>query len=76
MENVKIAFQIILKGDKPPNGFQYVNCDMVFNIKMEDFWRKAHLVAVTNTQDIITHSSVVTRETVCIALTMVALHVL
>ena len=37
MGNVKIAFQIIPKGEKPPNGFQYVNCHMVFDIKMEDF---------------------------------------
>ena len=40
MENVKIAFHIISEGEKPPNGFQYVNVHMVFDIKMEDFWRK------------------------------------
>ena len=37
MENVKIECKIIPKGKKPPNGFQYVNCHMVFDIKMEDF---------------------------------------
>ena len=77
MENVKIAFQIIPEDEKPPNGFQDVNCYMVFDIKMEDFQRKVCLVAVghmTHTPDIITYSSVVMRETVCIALTMVALH--
>ena len=37
MENVKIAFQIISKSKKPPSGFKYVNCHMVFDIKMEDF---------------------------------------
>ena len=44
---------------------------------MEDFWRKASLVVgghMTNTPDTITYSNVVTRETVCIALTMAALH--
>ena len=37
MENVKMAFQNIPKGKKPPNSFQYVNCHMVFDIKMNDF---------------------------------------
>ena len=77
MENVKIAFQNIPKGRKPPNGFWYVNFHMVFDIKMEDFQRKAHLVVgghLTHTPDTITYSSVVTRETVCIAFTMAVLH--
>ena len=50
---------------------------MVFDIKMEEFCRKAYLVAgghMTHTPDIITYSIVVTRETVHIALTMVVLH--
>ena len=37
MENVKTAFQIIPKGDKPPNGFQYINRHMMFHIKMKEF---------------------------------------
>ena len=64
MENVKIAFQTISKGEKPPNVFQYVHCQMVFDIKMEDFCKVAHLVAgghMTHTPDIITYFSVVTR---------------
>ena len=36
MENVKIAFQIMPKGKKLPNEFQYVNYHIVFDIKMED----------------------------------------
>ena len=71
-----MPFQI--PGDeKPRNGFQYVNCHIVFDIKMEDFHRKACLVAggqMTNIPHTITFSSVVTRETLCIALTMAALH--
>ena len=50
---------------------------MVFDIKMEDFCRKACLVVgghMNHTPDTITYFSVVTRETVCIALTMEALH--
>ena len=63
MKNVKSAFQMIPKGKKLPNGLQYVNCHMVFDIKMEDFWRKAHLVVgghITNTPDTIMYSGVVT----------------
>ena len=77
MKNVKVAFQIIPKGEKPPNGFQHVNCHMVFDIKMEDFHRKACLVMgghVTHTLDVIMYSSVVPRETVCIAFRMTMLH--
>ena len=63
MEYFKIAFQTIHKGQKSPNGFQYVNCHM-------------HLVAgghMTHTPETITYSSVV-RETVCIACIMAASH--
>ena len=77
MENLKIAFQIKLEGERPTDGYWYVNFCVVFDIKMEDYGRKACLVVgghMTNTLDVITYSSVVTRETVCIALTMVALH--
>ena len=45
IENVKITFQIIPEGEKPPTGSQYINCDIVFDIKMKDFHRKACLVA-------------------------------
>ena len=64
MENVKIAFQTIPKGEKPPNGFQYVDPHMVIDIKMRDFHRKACLVAgghMAHTPDTITYFSVVTR---------------
>ena len=73
MENAKIALQTIPKGKRPPNGFQYIYFHMVFDIKMEDFQKKAWLVPgghTNHTLDTITYSSVVTRETVCIALTL------
>ena len=35
----------LYQGKKPPHGFQYINCHVVFDIKMEDFQRKACLVA-------------------------------
>ena len=77
METVKIALQIISEGKKPPHGFQYVDCHKVFDIETVDFRRKACLVAqghMTHTPDTITYSSLVTRETVCIAITMVVLY--
>ena len=37
MENMKIAFQTISEDKKPPNEFQYVNCHMKYDIKIEDF---------------------------------------
>ena len=42
------------------------NCYIVFDIKMDDFHRKVCLVEgghMTHTPDVITHASVVTRET-------------
>ena len=77
MENWNIAFQTVPKGKKPPNQFQNITCDNVFDINMEDFHRKACLVVgghMTHTLDTIIYSSVVTREMVHIALTMAALH--
>ena len=77
MENVKITFQTIPEDTKPSNGFQYVNCLMVFDIKMEGFCREAFLVVgghMTHTPDTITYSSVDMRENVLIVFTMVALH--
>ena len=71
------AIQTIPESKKPPNGFQCVNCHMVLDIKMVDFHRKAHLLAggyMTHTLDTMIYFSVVTRETVHIALTMSALH--
>ena len=77
MKNVKFAFQTIPESEKPPNGFQYVDCHMVIDLKIEDFCRMSCLVAgghTTHTLAAITYSSVVTRETVHIALTMMVLH--
>ena len=45
MENMKVAFHILPNGENSPNGYQYVNCHMVLNIKMEDFKRKLCLAA-------------------------------
>ena len=77
IEYLKIAFQIIPKGNKPVNGFQYINCHMVFHIKMEKFQRKACLIRgghINKTLDTITYSIVVRRETLQVVLTMAVVH--
>ena len=74
---MKVAFKI-LEGNKPPVGYQYMDCHMVFDVKMEsNFRRKAWLVAgghMTETPNVPTCASVVSRETVRIALTYAVLN--
>ena len=73
---MKVAFQVIPNIEKVPNRYQFVNCHMAFNITLEDIYRNACLVAgdsMAQTADFITDSSVVTRETVNITLTMAIL---
>ena len=36
-ESVKIIFKIISEGENASNDNKFVDCQMVFNIKMEDF---------------------------------------
>ena len=60
-----------------PIGFSMSIAKILFDIKMEDFPRKACLVVGGNmihAPDTITHSSVVMREIVHMTLTMVVLH--
>ena len=37
MENVRVVFEILPDGKLVHIGHQFVQCDMVFDIKMEDF---------------------------------------
>jgi Reverse transcriptase (RNA-dependent DNA polymerase) len=76
MKNVRIAFEIVPTGEKPPPGYQFVGLMMVFDIKM-DFTRKARLVArgdQTDTPLTLIYSSVVSRESVRIAFLIAALN--
>jgi hypothetical protein len=77
MKEVCVAFKILLDGQSAPIGYQKIPCHMIFNIKMEDFQRKARLVAgghMTKAPATIPYASVVSRETVRIALLMAALN--
>ena len=77
MTKVRIAFQALNDGEQLPPMFQEIRCHLVFYVKMEDFQRKARLVAgghMTETPASVTYASVVSRESVRIALTLAALN--
>jgi hypothetical protein len=79
MKDICVAFKILLNGQSAPIGYQKIPCHMIFDIKMEDFCRKARLVARghrTKAPTTITYASAVSHETVCIAVLMAALNVL
>jgi hypothetical protein len=79
MANVRVAFQVFDgKSNQLQPGYQEIKCHMIFNVKLgENFRRKARYVAgghVTDPPSSITYSSVVSRESVCIALLIAALN--
>ena len=77
MKAVKIAFKILGNDEKSPPGSQFMKCRMIFDIKMEDFRRKARLVAgghMMETLKTLTYASVVSQETVRIALMVATLN--
>jgi hypothetical protein len=76
MKNVRIAFQILNEDDGIPQTYQEIRCHMIFYVKMEDFRRTARFVAAGHTTDTphaMTYTSVVSRESVRIDLTLAAL---
>jgi hypothetical protein len=77
MKNFRIAFKILNGEEAPPPTYQEIRCHMIFDVKMEDFWRKARFVAgghTTDTPHAITYASVVSRELVRVALTLADLN--
>ena len=77
MKDVRPAFRILDPSDPDPVGHQKIRCHMIFDVKMEDFRRKARLVAgghVTEAPATITYASVVARDTVRLALLLAALN--
>jgi hypothetical protein len=77
MSKVRVAFQVLDDDETPPPTFQEIRCHLVFDVKMENFQRKARLVAgghTTETPASITYAGVVSRESVRIALTLAALN--
>ena len=77
MAKVRIAFQALDNGESPPPTFQEIRCHLIFDVKMVDYQPKARLVAVghmTETPASVLYASVVSRESVRIALTLAALN--
>ena len=77
MENVRVVFEVLPDGKLVHTGHQFVQCHMVFDVKMEDFRHKARLVTrghMTEAPATITYVSIVSRETVRISLMIAALN--
>jgi hypothetical protein len=45
MKDVRVPFKILPDGQTAPIGYQKIPCPMIFGVKMEDFCRKARLIA-------------------------------
>ena len=77
MANVKVAFKVLPDGANDPVGHQYMDCHLIYEINLDGFRRKTRLVAgghMTEAPAVMTYASVVSRETVRIALTIAALN--
>jgi hypothetical protein len=77
MSKVRIAFQVLDDDEVIPLTYQEIRCHMVYDVKMEDFHRKARFVAgghMTETPASNTYTSVVSWESVRITLTLAALN--
>ena len=77
MKNIRTLFQTLPEGTGPPNGYQRIHCHIIFDVKMQDFSRKAQCVAsghCTEAPATITYASVVSLETARLALTIAALN--
>ena len=79
MRNVRPAFEAWEKSQSEiPVGYQEVKCHLIFDVKMgENFRRKARFVAGGHTTEVpstLTYASVVSRDSVRIALTIAALN--
>ena len=74
---VKIVFDVLEDGTKVPKRYTNIKCHLVFDVKMEDFRQKARLVAggnTTKTPGCTTYASVVSCETVRLALMLASLN--
>ncbi|KAL7476515.1 hypothetical protein ACHAW6_002376 [Cyclotella cf. meneghiniana] len=67
MKNVGVAIDILVEGFAPPSSdHQYMKCHIIFDVKLEDFCRKAWLVAgghITKAPETLSYARVGSRET-------------
>ncbi len=76
-KEVLIAFNILPDGHSVPIGYQKIPCHMIFDVKIEDYRQKARLMAgghQTKASATITYVSMVSRETVRLALSIASLN--
>ena len=79
MAKVRVAFKIVDDDYIILPRYQVIRCHLIFDLKIEDFRRKARLVAgghMTKAPASLTYSSVVSRESVRRALTLALLNAL
>ena len=72
-KDVRIAFKCLNLGECTPLDYKWIKCHMIFYIKTEDFRRKARMDAgghMAGAPTIMTYASVVSCETIRIALTI------
>jgi hypothetical protein len=77
MNKVRISFKVLHGEEAIPPTYQERRCHMIFYVKMEDFHLNAWFVAgghTTNAPHMMTYASVVSRESVRIALALAALN--
>ena len=77
MQNVQVAFRIMKNGHTAPIGYQFLQCHGIWDVKLDSFKRKFILVAggyMNESPALIKHASVVSRDSVRIALTSAALN--
>ena len=78
MNAVCIAFKLLDEGHPVPPGYKEIDCHLIFTVKLEDFRRKARFVAGGHLTEApppaAAYASVVSRESVRIALTLAALN--
>ena len=77
MKEVCIAFNILPDGHPAPIGYQKIPCHIILDMKMEDFRQKVRLVAGGHQAEApvtITYASVVSSETVRLALPIASLN--
>jgi hypothetical protein len=75
--SVGVSFKHLDDGEEVPVGYQYIDCHMIFDVKLDGFRLKARMVAgghMTEAPAVMTYSSVVSRESVRIALTLATLN--
>jgi hypothetical protein len=77
MKDLHIAFKCLNVGECMLIDYKWIKCNMIIDIKIEDFQRKARTVAgghITGAPTTMTYACIISHETVGIALTIATLN--